>query len=67
MKSAGLITGISFTIMSFIALVIFLMLPSLTNNRVNLKRSDGRDRSVDTIWPYRAINDCDLRDHSAKG
>jgi hypothetical protein len=37
MKIAGLLIGIGLTVLSAIALVIFLMLPSMTNNRVNMK------------------------------
>lgn len=39
MKIAGLLAGIGLTLLSGIALVIFLMLPSLTNNRVNIKEA----------------------------
>ncbi|MBP7416222.1 MAG: hypothetical protein WBC19_13740 [Pyrinomonadaceae bacterium] len=39
MKIAGLITGIGLTALSAIALVIFLMLPSMTHNRVNIKEA----------------------------
>lgn len=39
MKIAGLLIGIGLTLLSGIALVIFLMLPSMTNNRVNMKEA----------------------------
>lgn len=39
MKIAGLIIGILLTVVSGIALVIFLLLPSMTNNRVNMKEA----------------------------
>jgi hypothetical protein len=39
MKIAGLITGIVLTIMASLSAVVFLMLPSLTNNRVNFEES----------------------------
>lgn len=39
MKIAGLLAGIGLTLLSGIALVIFLMLPSVTNNRVNMKEA----------------------------
>lgn len=39
MKIAGLLAGIGLTLLSGIALVIFLMLPSMTNNRVNMKEA----------------------------
>lgn len=39
MKIAGLISGILLTVLSMIALLIFLMLPSMTNNRVNMKEA----------------------------
>jgi hypothetical protein len=35
MKIVGLIIGIGLTILSFIVFVICLMLPSMTNNRIN--------------------------------
>ena len=39
MKIAGLLAGIGLTLLSGIALVIFLLLPSMTNNRVNMKEA----------------------------
>jgi len=39
MKIAGLIVGIGLTLLSGITLIIFLMLPSMTNNRVNMKEA----------------------------
>jgi hypothetical protein len=39
MKIAGLISGILLTVLSVIALAIFLVLPSMTNNRVNMKEA----------------------------
>lgn len=39
MKIAGLIIGIGLTLLSGITVVICLMLPSMTNNRVNMKEA----------------------------
>lgn len=39
MKIAGLAIGILLMLLSFIVFVICLMLPSMTNNRVNFKES----------------------------
>lgn len=39
MKIAGLVIGILLMLLSFVVFVICLMLPSLTNNRINFKES----------------------------
>ena len=39
MKVAGLVIGILLTVVSGIAAIVCLMLPSMTNNRVNFKES----------------------------
>jgi Co/Zn/Cd efflux system component len=39
MKIAGLICGIGLTLLSGITLVVCLMLPSMTHNRVNMKEA----------------------------
>jgi uncharacterized membrane protein len=39
MKVAGLVIGILGMILAFIVLIICLMLPSMTNNRVNFEES----------------------------
>lgn len=39
MKLAGLIVGILLMLLSFVALVICLLLPSMTNNRVSFEEA----------------------------